>query len=44
MLGEVFVKKAKNYCKIREVNLPKNFNLPVLFRKFAEKKYDIYSK
>jgi ankyrin repeat protein len=44
MLGEAFVKEAENYCLSGEVNLPENFNLLALFRKFTEKKCDIYFK
>jgi ankyrin repeat protein len=44
MLGEAFVKEAENYCLSGEVNLPENINLLALFRKFTEKKCDIYFK
>jgi hypothetical protein len=36
MLGEAFAKEAKNYCSNREVNLPQNFNLLALSKKFTE--------
>jgi ankyrin repeat protein len=44
MLGEAFVKEAENYCLSGEVNLPENFNLLAVFRKFTEKKFDIHFK
>jgi ankyrin repeat protein len=42
MLGEAFVKEAEEYCLSGKVNLPERFNLLYLFRKFTEKKCDIY--
>jgi len=42
MLGEAFVNEAKQYCFSGEFNLPENFNLLYLFKKFTEKKFDIY--
>ena len=42
MLGEVFVKEAEEYCSSGKVNLPEKFNLLSLFRKFTEKKFNIY--
>jgi hypothetical protein len=43
MLGEAFAKEAENYCVLGgAVNLPDNFNLLALFRKFTEKKCDIF--
>jgi len=42
MLGEAFVKEAEEYCLSGKVNLPERFNLLYLFRKFTEKKWDIY--
>jgi hypothetical protein len=42
MLGDAFTKEAENYCSSGKVNLPKHFNLLALFKKFTEKKCDIY--
>ena len=42
MLGEAFVKEAEEYCLSGKFNLPKRFNLLYLFKKFTEKKCDIY--
>ncbi|KDR06089.1 hypothetical protein L798_04481 [Zootermopsis nevadensis] len=42
MLAEAFENEAKNYCLNGKVDLPENFNLLDLFRKFTEKKCDIY--
>jgi hypothetical protein len=42
MLGEAFEKEAESYCSNRKVNLPQNFNLLCLFKKFTDKKCDIY--
>jgi hypothetical protein len=43
MLGEAFSKEAESYCVLgAKVNLPENFNLLALFRKFTYKKCDIY--
>jgi len=42
MLGEAFVKEYKEYCYIGECNLPEKFNLFSLFKKFTDKKFDIY--
>jgi hypothetical protein len=41
MLGEAFEKEAENYCSNRKVNLPQNFNLLALFKKFTENKCNI---
>jgi hypothetical protein len=42
MLGEAFAKEAESYCLSGKVNLPENFNLLALFRKFIVKKWDIF--
>jgi hypothetical protein len=42
MLGEAFVKEAKDYCSSGNFNLPEKFNLLYLFTKFTEKKCYIY--
>jgi len=42
MLGEAFMKEAKEYCSSGKVNLPEKFNLLDLFRKFTENKFNIY--
>jgi ankyrin repeat protein len=43
MLGEAFAKEVEKYCVLGgKVNLPQNFNLLSLFKKFTEKKCDIY--
>jgi ankyrin repeat protein len=42
MLGEAFVKEAKEYCSSGEVKLPEKFDLLALFKKFTGKKCDIY--
>jgi len=44
MLGEAFVKEAKEYCCSREFKLQEKFNLLDLFKKFIEKKFYIYFK
>jgi ankyrin repeat protein len=42
MLGEAFVKEAKEYCCSLEFNLSEKFNLLDLFQKFWKKKCHIY--
>jgi ankyrin repeat protein len=42
MLGEAFVNEAEEYCSNGKFSLPAKFNLLALFRKFTEKKCDIY--
>ena len=42
MLGEAFVKEAKDYCSSGKFNLPEKFNLLSLFKQFIERKWDIY--
>jgi len=42
MLGETFVNEDKEYCCSGEFNLPEMFNLLSLFKKFTEKKFDVY--
>jgi ankyrin repeat protein len=42
MLGEAFVNEAKEYCCSAEFNLPEKTDLLSLFKKFTEKKFDIY--
>jgi hypothetical protein len=44
MLGEAFVNEAKEYCCSGKISFPKEFNLLFLFKKFTEKKFDIYFK
>jgi len=42
MLGEAFINEAKQYCCSEELRLPERFNLLSLFKKFTEKKFNIY--
>jgi ankyrin repeat protein len=42
MLGEAFVKEAKENCCVGKSNLPEKFDLLFLFKKFTDKKFDIY--
>jgi len=42
MLGEAFVNEAKGYCCSEKFKLPEKLNLLSLFKKFTEKKFDIY--
>ena len=42
MLGEAFVEEAKKHCLTGTFNLPNKFNLLALFKKFTERKFDIY--
>jgi ankyrin repeat protein len=42
MLGEAFVEEAKKHCLTGKFNLPNKFNLLALFKKFTERKFDIY--
>jgi ankyrin repeat protein len=42
MLGEIFINEAKEYCCSEEFNIPEKFKLLFLFKKFTEKKFDIY--
>jgi ankyrin repeat protein len=42
MLGEAFFKDAQEYCCSGKLNLPEVFNLLSLFKKFTEKKFEIY--
>jgi hypothetical protein len=42
MLGEAFMKQAEEYCSTGKFQLPKKFNLLNLFKKFTERKIDIY--
>lgn len=42
MLDEAFVEEAKKHCLNGKFNVPNKFNLLALFKKFAERKFDIY--
>ena len=42
MLGEAFMEEAKKHCLSGNFNLPNKFNLLALFKKFTERKFDIY--
>ena len=42
MLGEAFVEEAKKHCLSGKFNLPNKFNLFALFKKFTERKFEIY--
>jgi len=42
MLGEAFMEEAKKHCLSGKFNLPNKFNLLALFKKFTERKFDIY--
>jgi ankyrin repeat protein len=42
MVGEAFLEEAKKHCSSGTINLPVKFNLLALFKKFTEKKFDIY--
>jgi len=42
MLGEAYINEDTDYCCNGELRLPEKLNLLSLFKKFTEKKFDIY--
>ena len=42
MLGDALAEEAKKHCLSGEFNVPNKLNLLALFKKFTERKFDIY--